>query len=69
MAQAALLQADENVRMNDDRYSLGLEPVSGLLDAQTQWQQIWYELIEAKLQLRLTETAYLKALGSLTVDY
>ena len=69
MAQAALLQADENVRMNDDRYSLGLEPVSGLLDAQTQWQQIWYALIEAKLQLRLTETAYLKALGSLTVDY
>lgn len=67
MARQALQQADENVRMSDDRYSLGLEPVSGLLDAQTQWQQVWYEMIEARLQLRMAETIYLKSLGRLEV--
>lgn len=69
MAKQALQQADENVRMSDDRYSLGLEPVSGLLDAQTQWQQVWYEVIEAKSQLRMAQTTYLKALGTLDVAY
>ena len=69
MAKQALQQADENVRMSDDRYSLGLESVSGLLDAQTQWQQVWYEMIEAKSQLRMAQTTYLKALGTLDVTY
>lgn len=68
MAREALEQADENVRMSDDRYNLGLEPITNLLDAQTQWQQVWYELIEAKSQLRLAETTYLKALGVLDVQ-
>lgn len=47
-AQVGVQQADENLRIMNDRFSLSLSPLSDLLDAQSQWQQAQSNLIEAK---------------------
>ena len=39
--------------------------VSEMLDAQSQWQQSYSNLIEAQTQYKIYETAYLKATGRL----
>lgn len=64
-AEAALDQASENLRVTSDRYGAGMASLSDLMDAQSQWQQSSSNLIEAKTQYKIYETAYLKATGRL----
>lgn len=65
MARNALLQARENLKISSDQYQVGMENLTALLDAQAQWQQAWSQWIDAKAQLHLSESAYLKAIGCL----
>lgn len=65
LAQEALKQADENLRVNADNYELGMSVLTDLLEAQTQWQQVYSELIESKADMKLKETAWSKAKGTL----
>ena len=65
LAQESLKQADENLRVHTDNYEVGMAVLTDLLEAQTQWQQVYSELIEAKADMKLKETAWQKALGIL----
>lgn len=65
LAQESLKQADENLRVHTDNYELGMSVLTDLLEAQTQWQQVYSELIESKADMKLKETAWSKAKGTL----
>jgi outer membrane protein TolC len=65
MAKSALEQAGENLRVSNDNYTVGMGLLSDLLEAQAQWQSARSETIEAAADLRLKETAWLKASGQL----
>ncbi|MBN2484624.1 MAG: TolC family protein [Bacteroidales bacterium] len=67
IAENALGQATENLRISNDNYELGAETITDLLIAQTSWQQAYSELIEAKANYKTQETLYLKAAGKLVV--
>lgn len=65
LAQESLVQAEENLRVSKDNYELGIEVLTSLLEAQTQWQQAYSENIDAKADCKLKETSYQKAIGTL----
>ena len=64
-AEIGLQQAEENLRVMQNRYRESMVALTDLLDAQTQWQQANSNLIEARAQLKIYETAYLRATGNL----
>ncbi|MDR1724633.1 MAG: TolC family protein [Tannerella sp.] len=61
----ALEQAAENMRESGNHYNVGLETLADYLEAQTLWQQASLEALTAKINRRLNETYYLKAVGGL----
>ena len=65
MTQLSLDQAKENLRVSKDMFELGEETLTNYLEAQVQWQKARMELIEAKAELKMAETKYLKATGTL----
>lgn len=65
MAEKALSQSDENLRLSKNNYELGAELMTDLLIAQTQWQQAFSDLIEAKTDFKVKETQYLRVVGKL----
>lgn len=65
IAELALEQARENLRVSNDNYELGNELMSDLLIAQTQWQLASTDLLEAKTEFRLQETEYLRVTSQL----
>ena len=65
LTERALQQAEENMHLSRSQYDNGLEPLSDLLDAQALWQQASANVVEARCQLRLAHTRYLKASGQL----
>lgn len=64
-AEKAMSQADENLRVMQNRYTESLSSLTDLLDAQSQWQQSRSNLIEAQTQYKIYETQYLRATGTL----
>lgn len=65
MSASALRQAEENLKVSNDQYQVGMEDLTSLLEAQAQWQEAWSQWIDAKTVLHLSESAYLKAIGKL----
>ncbi|WP_251621983.1 TolC family protein [Odoribacter lunatus] len=65
MAKNALLQAEENLRISNNQYKVGMESLTNLLEAQAQWQEAQSQWVEAKAALKMSETQYLKAIGRL----
>lgn len=65
MANSALKQAEENVKVSTDQFQVGMETLTSLLEAQAQWQEAFSQWIDAKAALHLSESAYLKAIGQL----
>lgn len=66
-AQSGQLQADENLRVMRQKFDNQLCTMTDLLDAQSQWQQARSNLIEAKTQLKIYETEYLRVTGRLDI--
>lgn len=64
-ARDGKVQADENLRVTENRYHASMCPLSDYLDAQFQWQQARSNLIEAFTQSRIAETDYLMSVGAL----
>ena len=64
-ADLAFRQAEENLRVMQNRYAASMAPLTDLLDAQSQWQQASSNLIEAQTQYKIYETDYLRATGKL----
>lgn len=65
MSKEALEQASENLKVSQDNYELGMEPLVNLLEAQTEWQKSYSNLIESQTDFRLKETKYLKVSNKL----
>ena len=65
IAQRSLNQAEENMRLTRKQYDVGLETLSELLDAQALWQEQAANLVNARCQLFLANTQFLKAAGLL----
>lgn len=65
LTRKSLYQAKENLAESKNRYEVGMETLTNYMEAQAQWQQAWSNWIEAKADLRVSETQYLKATGRL----
>ena len=63
-----LEQAEENLRTADVGFHEGVITTSDLLAAQTAWLQAHSDKIDAQIDVRLSQTAYQKALGTLGQD-
>jgi outer membrane protein TolC len=63
--EIALEQAEENLRVTRDNYEVGMETITELLMAQTNWQLSFSELIDSKADFKIKETVWLKATGQL----
>lgn len=66
LTHKSLAQARENLQDSKNRYEVGVETITNYLEAQAQWQKAWSDWIDARAELRLSETYYLKATGRLT---
>ncbi|WP_159469816.1 TolC family protein [Dyadobacter sp. 3J3] len=60
---ASVKQAEENLRLSNDRFSAGTVTGQDVLEAQTLWQQANSNIIDAKVEYKINEAAYKKALG------
>jgi len=56
-------QAQENLRLNDNRFKAGLLSLVDLLEAQTLSQRAAAELVDAKAEYRIAEAALTQAIG------
>nr|WP_298935653.1 TolC family protein [uncultured Dyadobacter sp.] len=65
LSRASVLQAEENLRLSNDRFEAGTVTGQDVLEAQTLWQQATSSIIDAKVEYRVNEAALLKALGEL----
>lgn len=65
MVQKAIQDANENLKIATQEYKVGLQTITDLLEAQLIWQKTYSQWVEAKSELQLSETAYLKAVGAL----
>lgn len=63
--ELALEQAEENLRITRDNYEVGMATLTAYLQSQTQWQEVYSKLIDAKTHFRIQETIWLKASGQL----
>lgn len=62
-ASASLDQAEENLRLSNDRFKAGTITGQDVLEAQTLWEQANSNIIDAKIDYKINEAAYKKALG------
>lgn len=63
LAESAVKQASENMRINQDYYNAGTSSVSDLLDAQTLYRQSCNRLTTAQINYKLKLSEYLFATG------
>ena len=67
-AFSALGNASQNRDVMLDRYAEGLSSVLEVLDAQLFWQKSYLNYIEAKFELNMAYSAYLKAMGEMSIS-
>ena len=66
LTRRSLSQAEENLQVSKNRFEVGMETLTNYMEAQAQWQKAWSDWIEAKAELRVNETYYLKSTGRLS---
>ena len=66
IAEKALTQAEENLRISSNEHAMGRLLLTDLLMAQLQWQEANSEVLDAKTSFRINETLYLRATGQLS---
>lgn len=64
-AEIAMKEADDNLRAMKDRYEVGLNTLTDMLEAQAQWQTSYSNMIEAETQYRINRVDYLRSIGAL----
>jgi outer membrane protein len=65
LSTLSLQQADENLRLANDRYKAGTIVGKDVLEAQAIWQQAYTSVIDAKVEYKIYEAGYRKAIGEL----
>lgn len=64
-ADDAMREADENLRIMKEQYEVGLNTLTDLLEAQSQWHSSYSNVIEARTQFRIDYIDYLRSVGQL----
>lgn len=65
-AKKAFQEAENNLEAISEQYEVGLMTLTDLLEAQSQWQTAYSNLIEAKTQYKINRVEYLRNVGLLT---
>lgn len=65
LSEASLQQAEENLRLANDRYSVGTITGNDVLEAQVIWEQAILVLVEAKAEYMINLANYHKTIGIL----
>lgn len=65
LSELSLQQAGENLRLANDRYKAGTITGKDVLEAQAIWQQSYSNIIDAKVEYKINEAGYKKAIGEL----
>ncbi len=63
LAEKSLVQATENLRLNQDRFDAGTVVADEVLKAQVLWQEAKSEILDAKAEYKINEAKYKKASG------
>lgn len=63
LSRKSLRQAEENLRLNQDRFDAGTVLGEDVLEAQVLWQKAYADLIDAKVGYKVREAQYKKAVG------
>lgn len=66
MAQENLALASENLDVATDSFSEGMITTTDVLEAQALWQNAWSDLIDARMELQLSQVNLKKVVGSLS---
>lgn len=64
LSEKSVKQAEENLRLNQDRLIAGTVLGEDVLEAQVLWQQAYADLIDAKAEYKINEAKYKKAIGA-----
>tara|TARA_R110000737_G_scaffold57574_2_gene82997 strand:- start:1031 stop:1684 length:654 start_codon:yes stop_codon:yes gene_type:complete len=65
ITKKSLEQADENLRLHQDRFDAGTVVGKDVLEAQVLWQQAYSEVIDAKALQLISQANYKKAIGEI----
>lgn len=65
ITKKSLLQTEENLRLNEDRFEAGTVIGKDVLEAQVLWQQAYSEVIDAKAMCKINQAKYKKSIGEL----
>ncbi len=65
LSGTSLEQAEENLRLSNDRFKAGTIVGKDVLEAQTIWQQAYSNIIDAKVEYKVNEANLKKALGEM----
>lgn len=63
LSGASLAQAEENLRLSNDRFKAGTVTGQDVLEAQTLWAQANSNIIDARIEYKVSEAVYKKAIG------
>ena len=63
LSEESKMQADENLKVNNDSYRNGLTNISDLLEAQAMHLQANNDLIDAEANYKIQQTTYLQVIG------
>lgn len=63
LTKKSLQQAEENLRLNQDRFDAGTVLGEDVLEAQVLWQKAYADVIDAKAGYKISEAKYKKAIG------
>ena len=66
--QALVGLARENLDLLETQYRLGVAPQTAVLDAQLQYTQSGFQILQGRLRLSLARNAYARSLGLLTLE-
>ncbi len=59
----SVVQAEENMRLSERQYSVGMETIADYLESQALWNKAMSDLVSANSQQRISYSQYLKAKG------
>ncbi|HEU4792007.1 MAG TPA: TolC family protein [Flavobacterium sp.] len=65
LSNSSLKQADENLRLANDRYRVGTIIGKDVLEAQVIWQEAYSNTIDSKVEYKVNVANYKKAIGEL----
>ncbi|HZK07298.1 MAG TPA: TolC family protein [Bacteroidales bacterium] len=68
MAHTALEQVNENMRISDDNYQVGMETIVNVLEAKAEWQNAYSNKIDALTNFKIHESNFLRVSNRLVCD-